>query len=479
MSSSVSSHSQSLQKPGWHRHLTLGIILNAAVWGLVFSYIKLAPPKYTSQWGVKVLEVNPAVEVNLPDVGQATSSGLARPRTTHDPRTDYVYIAKNPNVIEKAAKLANVEFTDFGEAEITIDQDSGIINFVVEGKTPEEVQKKAYGLYQAIEEHVEELRATELKRQEEQTQAVLEEARQKLNNAQKDFSSYQSLSPLTSENQISTLVLNIEQLRREQAELQAQQQGLIYRSQQLSSDLGLSSPEATDAYQLLSDDLFKQQLQQYNQFETKLGNLSSRFSEQHPAVISQEAQLQATSAMMLQRASSVLGRPVTNKELGQITYLTLNDPRTAIVREELFKDLILNKAEKQKVARQNQELKKQIAQLEVRLRSIATEKSKSDTLKHDVQVTQAIFTSTLAKLDLSKDSVYSIYPPIQLVRDPNLPEIDKPTSPNPKLAFLGGLAGSFLVITGLVLLWFDGKSQSFKKATATEKVSNFNNFPPN
>ena len=90
MSSSVSTHSQSLQKPGWHRHLTLGIILNAAVWGLVFSYIKLAPPKYTSQWGVKVLEVNPAVEVNLPDVGQATSSGLARPRTTHDPRTDYV-----------------------------------------------------------------------------------------------------------------------------------------------------------------------------------------------------------------------------------------------------------------------------------------------------------------------------------------------------------------------------------------------------
>ena len=71
---SESKQSNSKPKPKLGKFLFWGIGLNGLVWVLAFAYLKLTPPTYTSQWGVKILEIDSGVEVVLPDGGRATPS---------------------------------------------------------------------------------------------------------------------------------------------------------------------------------------------------------------------------------------------------------------------------------------------------------------------------------------------------------------------------------------------------------------------
>ena len=99
---------------------------------------------------------------------------------------------------------------------------------------------------------------------------------------------------------------------------------------------------------------------------------------------------------------------------------------------------------------------------------MSQEQFEVDSLKRDLQVAETVFAATLAKLDLGRENIYSIYPPLQLITQPNLPK--KPSNPKPSSIFMAGLAGSFLVTTGLGLVWFDRQKFGFDD-TITEQIS--------
>ncbi|MDJ0742882.1 MAG: response regulator [Xenococcaceae cyanobacterium MO_167.B27] len=434
-------------------YVLLGVVLNCLVWVLIIVYWKITPPKYTSEWGMKILETGTGVQLNLPSIGRASSdSSSAGGRK--EARIDYVYIANDSTVTEEAAEKMGISPGDFGKPEITSSDDGNIISLTIEGDTPTQAQQKAYTFNEVFNQRIESLRQGEIKRQEKQTQTTLEKARENLDEAQKKLSSYQASSSLSSEEQIKQLASNLEQLRLQQAELSAQEEGLNNLSQQLGRELELSSNEATSAYKLLEDNVYQEQLQQYAKAKTELANLLSRFTPQNPSVINKQAELEETTTALQQRAAFLLNRSVSRTELERITYLTL-DPKVKTVRQDVFKDLITNQGNRQKLEAQIRELKNQMEELEGRQRDLAQKKLNMDSLQRDLQVAEAIFATTLAKLDLGKEHVYSLYPPIQLIKEPSLPKEEHPTSPNVRLLLLAGMAGSFLVSTGLVLLWFE------------------------
>ena len=443
------------KKRSWHGYFALGIFLNTVVWALVLLYLKLVPPIYTSKWGVKLLGTDPGVEVVLPSGGRASSSARgSKPTSLIDAKNDYIYIATSRAVLEKAAQRVGIPVEDFGQPEIAIDKNRGIIDLQIKGKSSTEAPQKAWALHQIITEEINRLRKAELERQEQETQATLEKARQKLNTAQEKLSGFQTSSGLSSVEQVRDISLSIENLRRQQAELLAQQKGLDRRREQLSRELELSSVEATDAYRLEGDEVYKQQLAKYAEARADLANVLSQFTPEHPQVIEAKALVTGAGEALQQRASVVLGKQVSQETLARIAPVTF-DPKVRIMREELSGDLVTTKADQQKLVAQNQELERQIAQLELHLRSMNQEKFKLDSLSRDLQIAEAVFSATLAKLDLGKENIYSIYPPVQLVAEPSLPDTDMPTSPNTRSILLGGVAASFLVTTGLILLWFD------------------------
>ena len=447
----------------------LGISLNCLVWLLVVAYGKLVPPTYTSEWGIKILESDTGVQLSLPSIGRATSnSGSTRSR--QDPRTDYLYIASDHTLLEQAAKTVEITPGKFGKPEISTNDDGTIISFAVEGATPLVAQQKAYTFHQVLTDRIENLRQAEIERQEKHIQSTLEASRQKLDVAQRNLSQYQVSSSITSEEQARQLASNLEQLYRQKAELSAQERGLNNLSQELGRELNLSSTETNYAYRLLEDEIYQKQLQQHAQANSELTSLLSRFTSQNPTVIDKKAELQELTNALQQRAMFLLNRSVNKQELERITYLTL-DPKVKTVRQEVFKDLITNKANQQKLEAQIQELERQREQLETRQKNIAQEKLKMDNFQRDLQVAEAIFASTLAELDLGKEHAYAIYPPIQLVKEPSLPQENHPTSPNVHLLLLAGMAGSFLVTTGLLLVWFEKQPFLGETSISRKKLS--------
>jgi uncharacterized protein involved in exopolysaccharide biosynthesis len=121
-------------------------------------------------------------------------------------------------------------------------------------------------------------------------------------------------------------------------------------------------------------------------------------------------------------------------------------------RENLFRDLIAFQVDQQGAIAQNEALQYQILQLENRLQSLVQKQVGLDNLQREVQIAEAIFASTLAKMNLAKSDIFTAYPLVQVLSKPSLP--DKKSSPQPTVVFLGTTVGSILITTGLVMLWW-------------------------
>jgi uncharacterized protein involved in exopolysaccharide biosynthesis len=460
----------------WLKYLGVWLLSNGAVWGLVWAYLELLPPTYTSQWGLMVLGTNPGVDINIPEVGQASSSNQGsasvRPQPYQDIRSDYVYLANSPEVLARAAKLVKLSVDDFGEPDITTDDNSAIIAFEITGDTPEQAQKKSEALYQVLSEEIEKLKQKELQRRAKETRDSLEAVRQQLSKSKNKLANYRSQANLSSEDQIQALATNVETLRQQKAQLFAQEQASKARLKQLAKDVDFSDEEVAAAYTLKADQVYQQQFQVYSQINTDLSDLLSQLGAEHPLVVEKKNELNYALVALQKRANLTLGRTISQTELIKLASITL-DPKLTTVRQDLFKDLVTTRAEQQATLAQIQEITRQLNTLEKQLKVLTQEKSKLDSLKADVDVSQAIFSATLAKLDLSKGNIDIIYPPVQLVGGPNLPNKDEPTSPDLNIGLIGGAAGSFIVMIGFVLYWWENWISS-KEARVFEKMQQIN-----
>jgi len=459
--SPYSTTSTSVQKQkgsSYQNYLWLGALLNGVIWGCIFLYLKQATPVYTSQVGVTVLGGDSKVDVSLPDGAKASASpteGRAEP--FKDPRNDYAYIATSSVVVDRAAQQLGMDADEFGEPEVTVDEETAILSFLINGETPLVAQRKSYALYAALDQHVQKLRESTLARREGETQFTLAGARQKVEKAQRALAKYQSVSAFGSDQQLEELSVNVEQLRRLRAENQAQANGLNGRLSNLESSTGAESQGAADRYKLEGDTVYQQLLSEYGRLKTELTQVAAQLSPQHPQIVDLQEQLSEASAALVNRGSSILGRQVRGSELVALSPLS-NDPQATVVRGELFKESVVDRADRDKLIRQDQVLAKEITRMEARLNSLSQEKFKIDRLRRDLQVAETLLASRLAKLDLSQSDLYSIYPPIQLVTEPTLPEEDKPVSPSKQMAFLTGLAGSFVATLGLLLIWYEKRN---------------------
>ncbi|MEM9087188.1 MAG: hypothetical protein AAGC93_00415 [Cyanobacteria bacterium P01_F01_bin.53] len=438
-------------------YLGVGLLANTLIWGLAIAYLALSPKTYTSEWGVKVLGTAPEVDVSLPDgLRTSAAAGNSKKLTAEDPRSDYVYLIQSPDLTKEAADQVGVTVEDFGELKITTNAQSSLMEFVIEGETPQMAQKKARALHMVLDRRIDQLRKAELVRRERETKSSLESARGKVEQAQNELSAYRIASGLNSESQIEDLAVSIEQLRREYSQALAQEKGLNSRVQQLSVDINESSAGAEDAYRLQGDPVYQSQFQEYGVVSAAYTDLSSQLGDQHPQVVAKRAELEGLAAAVESRGSFLLGRQVDQSVLTQLAPLGL-DPRVSASRGELYKAAVTDRANQVGLQSQTQELANQIAVLEERLRRLSQDKVKIDRLNRDLQTSEALFASSVAKLNLNENDIYSIYPPIQLATEPTLPDEDKNISPSPTVAIVGALAGSFLVVTGLLLLWVNNK----------------------
>jgi uncharacterized protein involved in exopolysaccharide biosynthesis len=421
------------------------------MWGLALFYLNVTPRTYTSSWTLSLPGNVTNTKVEVPNSGSASSESVSPyASTAHDPRENYKVIATSESVQKAAAAQLKIPPKKFGQPQIKIVNNTTLVNFELSGHSPEEAQKKSWAFYRAFQSRLNELRAQEVAQRESKMQGSLREAQQKLEVAQKRLSDYKFRSGLTSSAQIEQLSNNIEQLRKERAESAAQKQQITARLKQLSTTLDVTAPQAADGFVLKADSLFQQYLKEYNATAANLVLLKDKFLPDHPLVVREQSKLNAVKAALQTRSTSLLGRPVDPATLGQLNIGSTEQSGTP--RESLFQELIKTQVEQRGLEANSQEIDRQIAQLEGRLKTMSQSGSTLEALRRDMDIAQAVFSSTLATSGLDKSKLLGAYPEVQLLVEPNLPTA--PTSPKKTLVLLGAALGSLLTDTGLGLLWF-------------------------
>ncbi|MTJ10456.1 MULTISPECIES: GumC family protein [unclassified Anabaena] len=437
----------SLFKGRWLRYLILSALGNTLIWGASLQYLKVTQPTYTSEWGLILSSGSLGVSVNLPGIGQASSStGSALGSSTYDPRANLEYIFTSDRVLKAAAAIAKIPADKFPKPRIKLLNNTTIMLFEVTGKSPEEARDKSLALYQAIVSHINVLRNGEISQRGKPSQEILLSAQHKLEEAQKRLSEYKIRSGLSFPDQVGNLSTNIEQLRRLRAETNAQEQMTNKRMQQLSEDLGLSPVEAATAFLLHVDQIFQQNLKDYSEATTTLEVLITKFGVNHPQVIKETKRQDASWVALLQRGEYLSGKPLTPNTLNRLA-LAVNGSG----RDTLFQSLVTYQSDQKGLKAQVQGLDTAIAQLEKRLDNLSQKQSILENLKRDQQIAEAVFASTLTKLDLGQGDVFSTYPLIQMAMEPSLP--DEPTAPKKNFILAGAVIGSVFSTLGLGLLW--------------------------
>jgi uncharacterized protein involved in exopolysaccharide biosynthesis len=449
-------------KGRWLRYLVLTLLLNCGIWGVTLFYLKHAKPTYTSEWAITLPGSAPGIDINLPNIGQASSSSNSPfGGATTDPRANYQFIAMSDAVLKKAAMVVNESKEEFGKPRIKLVDNTTIMTVQVQAQTPERSQQKALALYQSLTQRLTVLRVEEIARRDEGIEDTLRSAKEKLVTAQQRLSSFKMNSGLSFPGQVDNLSVNVEQLRRQRTEILVQAQQSTRRLQQLSANLGLSSRQASEAFLLQADQQFQQNLKSYSETTANLSVLQTKWGINHPEVIRERAKQDASGLALRDRSTTLLGRETGQQALATLS-LSVEDQGGG--RSSLFRDLISVQVEQQGFSEAVNTLDQQIGALDYRLTDLSQKQSKLENLEREMQTAEAVFASTVAKLDLGKSEIFSAYPLTQLVAEPSLPQ--EASAPRRSLIFLGSLMGSMFCSAGLGLLWWRNRLLSLVKTPA-------------
>lgn len=460
-------------------YLSIWLLSNLILWIISLAYLQFKKPTYTSKWAITIPSSNLSTNVDIPEIGQASSQSESPFNTDFaDPRENYKYLVENDEFLKASASKISMTVKEFGKPKIMMPINTTLIQFQIQGDTPQLAQTKALILQNTLEENLERLRQDENGNQSKNLAKPLTQTKQKLATARQKLADFQHKTQFSLKEQPNILVNNIEQLRRQSSEVTAEQQKVKARCNQLLIDMGISSEEAADALILNSDSEFQKYLNNHSQISAELTQLKSKYLSNHPSVVAKQAEKDDIRVQLYRRGDLLLGRTVDQAILKTLNINSSN--LSGSQRANLFEELISLRAEQKGLENKAVELKKQITSLETKVAALNQYSLELQKLQRDVQLSEAVFSSTSTKAELNKSLTSAAYPPISLISQPNL--VKEPTTPNKNHVLFGSFFSSLLLTTGLFSLWLrDQRSytpmfwQSNSNHNSYKVLSNSNN----
>ena len=441
----------------WGRYALVSLGTNALIWGVALGYLHFAPTKYTCEWSLILPGAGAGSSLNIADIGSVDSLTPSPfgGNSSIDPRANYKAIAESYTVLAAAAKSLNLPVQQFGKPRIKMVDQTSLLEFSIEASTPQQAQKKALALDIALENRINYLRLNEINLRQKGFGTAIASARERLEKAQRRLVAYKTQTGIVSTDQLKSLVTVVDDLRRSQIELLGQRARSDSHLGQLTQSLGLTPQQAASAFMLQVDPLFQQYMKDYSEATTSLVIYRAKWGENHPQVIKEVARQNTSQTALRKRASSLMGRSIDEATLQKLNLSSNGISGTN--RAALFQDLVSSKADASGLGGQVTEITQQLGGIEGRLKDLAKKEFVLEGLQRDLQVAEAIFSSTLAKIDVGKTDIFASYPLVQTLLDPGLP--DAPSSPKKNFVWLGTLLASALITTGLTLLWTRKKKE--------------------
>lgn len=440
----LAAHGSSLVGPRRRRvYILTSLLALSLVWGPTLLFLQFKPPSYTSQWVLLLPDASAGHAVNLDSVGQASRSAMSPyANQVIDPRVNYKSIAMSAPVIEAAAASLDISPAAFGEPRVKLADQTSLMEFEIAASSAAAAQAKAQALQQAFEQELASLREDELARREGAATQSLQALSDKLMLTQKDIVRFQLQAGIVSLDQFRELAMSVETLRQELLRLEIARDGLVAQTQTLLGTLGVAAGDAGALLALQADPGFQQLLSQVAAADSGLTQVQARLGPNHFEVRRASATLAGLEQGLARRA----------QQLGlQTTTATMEHWARSDAAHGLVKELVSVQAELAQVEGEIAAHQSHIQALSARVDAGAEDAISLEDLQRKQQVAMAVFTTALAKLDLGRTDVYASYPLLQTLLPPTRPS--NPDAMATTLAILAALAGSFMCLSALVLLW--------------------------
>ena len=323
-------------------------------------------------------------------------------------------------------------------------EQSTIISVSVTGSSPKLARQRASELIETYEQRLNELRQANGAAREHFSQNQLQDAQQRLRQAQTELAKFKKSSGLIdSEAQTQGIVSTITTLDAAQAQAQAQALASENKVKSLSERLDLTPNQAIRSLRLGENQGYQFVQQKLSEVEDALVKARVVYQDDYPVVqhlLEQRQQLQRQIQQYIAQASD-----------GTTIDTILNTSGGVAGRSTLLQQLILAEGDANAQRRQADQLLSHIKQLNTDLKSIPEKQAKVLELQRQSDIAEGVYKGLVAQVKQSNVDAFNAYPNVQVLDSPRV-EPKPLRSPKLSLVAINALLASAIGSIALVLL---------------------------
>lgn len=429
----------------WLRYALVMVLGGLFFGGIATAYYVSTPRTYVSGFTLILPGSGAGANVNLADLGQASSAtSSAFSSASLSPTENYKRLLQSDRVRGSAAAAAGVRPSEFASARVRLVDQTPLIYVRMTETDPDLAYASANALLTAFQANLDELRREELEAREQAYRESLAGYEANVVATRQAVIAFQAETGLISLDQYTSLVTETGELERTLAVTMERARALGDRSARLGELIDLPEEVAARVLILRGDAVFEAILEQLATSAAQIASLENMYGRNHPEMRAETERHAGLLEALSLRGEALLG--VAGYGMLRLAQINLDDERAQLLRQVV--DL---SAEAEGARAQARSLQDRLLRNEIRVEQLASVAANLDALLREHQVAETVFASALARLDTSRADVFASYPLAQLLEAPALP--DRPSSPSKKIAALAAFGGFFLYCMGVLLLW--------------------------
>jgi len=423
----------------WKPVLGLNIVL--------FAIALYSASKVTEVWAARAKLILPqsssALNANLGTLGDIKNTGIAFSQQVNPLKNLSSIMTSNDAISqiwesdpEKALYPRLSEYKSLFD--VSPEGESTVISLSAEGSTPELARQRTAALIETFQQRLNELRQDDAVQRSQFTQKELQQAVENLRQAQAALASFKASSNLVSaEDQTREMVVAINTLTTEQAQLVAQAQASKAQVETLSARLELNPEQAIRSLNLGENQDYQFFRRELSKIEALLTQTQAKFTDEHPQV-----------KALLEQREELQGQIEGYIALAQADEAEVN----ATIGQEsaaLIEQLILAESQTQAYYSQSKQIQIQIDQLNDTLKTLPAAQAQLVELQQQYNIAEGVYNGLVAQVQETKLNAFSSYPSVQVFEEPRADS--EPSGPGRLPIALGTILASAFGSAALIL----------------------------
>jgi uncharacterized protein involved in exopolysaccharide biosynthesis len=426
------------------RYLAFGLLGSAMIWAPIIGYLKTAPLSFSSQASLILPGSGAAASLNLEGIGQSSSyanSAFTSPSVS--PTETYKRLIGAERILVTAALELGIERPALNGPRILLVDQTSLIHVEMTGPSPRAAQARTEAVLRAFFSDLDTLRQDELVTREDGGKGAIEDYKRSVAATRQNIADLQASTGLLSKGQFNAQVAANDTLHNTVEILECELDQKTESLRSLQQVLGTTPQLAATVLNLNANSEFSALIREMSSHAAELAEARAHYGPRHPEVLRAGSAYQTARQGALQQASLVTG--LSAEALAEL------DLTASEARADLLAELVRMEAEAAGVRREFETLSARLTEETTRLKILSPAAARLEDLQRDFSVSEAVFTSAIARSQSTKSDIYASYPLVQVLENPSLP--DAPSSPKRKLALAAGGGATLMLLIGMMLGW--------------------------